>query len=544
VFVLPSGGASLAYPDHSERFYSFDYGPAHVVVLDTELAVQDAARRQDQIAWLTDDLARTSQPWKIAVFHRSPFSAGGEHGSDLAVRSVFTPIFEAYGVALVLSGHEHDYERTKPLRETAEGSPVTYIVTGGGGGPLYPAAVASWTAMSRSAFRYVRGEVSTCTIAIEAVGLDGVPFDSLALDRCTTGPPPPASWTPFGGTAARLPGVVEAEKFDEGGSGSAYRDSTSGNAGGVFRAGDVDIERTSDSGSGYNVGWMTAGEWLAYSVDVADSGTYAVEARVAANGTGGTFHLEVDGTDVTGPMSIPNTGGWQAWRSLTQANVPLTAGRHRLRLVADANGPTGVFGNVNYIRFSTASASPPEIVVYASEASRIAGSWNRVADSSAAGGLKLVTPDTGWSTTDAPLAAPRDYVDVTFGAPANVAYRLWLRLRATGDTKFSESVWVQFSDAVTTSGAPAYRLDTSQALLVNLEDCSGCGVAGWGWQNRAYWLPDGSAVKFTSSGEHTIRIQVREDGVQWDQLVLSPAEYLSSRPGALKNDSTIVPKRP
>ena len=76
------------------------------------------------------------------VLHRSPYSAGGEHGSDLAVRSAFGPIFERHNVQLVLSAHEHVYERTRPIREGSSGSEVTYLVTGGGGAPLYPAGTA------------------------------------------------------------------------------------------------------------------------------------------------------------------------------------------------------------------------------------------------------------------------------------------------------------------------------------------------------------------------------------------------------------------
>jgi hypothetical protein len=349
LFVLPRGGASLTYPDHAERFYSFDYGPVHVVVLDTELAFQDLARRQDQIAWLTDDLARTTQPWKIAVFHRSPFSAGGEHGSDLAVRAEFAPIFETYGVALALSGHEHDYERSIPWRQTTGGKPVTYIVTGGGGAPLYPAGTAAWTATSRSAFHYMRATASACTLSVQAAGLDGRVFDSTSIDRCVT---PPATTTPYRGIAAAVPGIIEAENFDDGGQGIAYRDTTAGNSGGAYRATDVDLERSGDTDSGYNVGWLPASEWLIYTVDVSADGLYTLEARVAANGTGGTFHVEFDGVDVTGPLAIPNTGGWHSWRTVTKSGVSLRAGRHRLRFVADANGPNSVFGNLNYMRLS------------------------------------------------------------------------------------------------------------------------------------------------------------------------------------------------
>jgi hypothetical protein len=184
LFVLPENGGAGAYPDHAERYYSYDYGPAHFVALDTELAFQDPARRAEQLAWLEADLASSAAAWKIVYFHRSPFSAGGEHGSDLAVRQAFSPIFEKYGAQLVISAHEHTYERTKPWMVGTIGTPVTYIVTGGGGGPLYPAGTASWTAVSGSFHHYVRGTATTCTLTVEAIGIDGTRKDAVTLSRC------------------------------------------------------------------------------------------------------------------------------------------------------------------------------------------------------------------------------------------------------------------------------------------------------------------------------------------------------------------------
>jgi hypothetical protein len=379
--------------------------------------------------------------------------------------------------------------------------------------------------------------VSACTLSIEAVGLDAKVFDSATLDRCQA----PAS-SPFGGEAAAVPGIIEMERFDEGGAGIAYHDTTPGNAGGAFRTTDVDLQAAADAGGGYNVGWMSPGEWLVYSVDVASTGPYRIDVRVAANGPGGVFHLELDGTDVTGPMTVPATGGWQNWQTVSKPDARLIAGRHRLRLVVDAPGPTGIFGNVNHVRFSAMTAALPDVVIYAVDVAQRVGGWSLAADTSAAAGVKLVTPDSGWSSVGAPLASPSDHIEATFDAPAGQVYRLWLRLRATGDTKYSESVWVQFSDSVDAEGRAVHRIGTTDGLLVNLENCSGCGVAGWGWQSRAYWLDDIGEVRFAAGGPHTIRIQVREDGVQLDQMVLSPTAYRASAPGTLKHDSTIVPK--
>lgn len=194
-FVLPENGASTRYPDHAERYYSFDYGPVHVVALDTELAFQDTARRAEQLDWLDADLAATSQPWKVAYFHRSPFTSGGGHGSDLAVRRAFSPVFERHGLQLVLSAHEHVYERSRPIGPLT--GRVVYVVTGGGGGPLYPNGSSEWTEHSASVHHYVRAQATSCLLTVEAVGLSGGVFDRTTLDRCGTGDTSsglPAGW--------------------------------------------------------------------------------------------------------------------------------------------------------------------------------------------------------------------------------------------------------------------------------------------------------------------------------------------------------------
>lgn len=192
VYVLPTQGASAAYPDHAERFYSFDYGPVHFISLDTELAFLDVSRRQAQLDWLTADLAATTQDWKVVFFHRPGYSSGSEHGSDLTIRNTFGPIFEQHGVQLVITGHDHDYERTVPIRAGTDPSAqaVAYLVTGGGGAPPYAVGASSWTAFSRSATHYVRAEASSCHLVVEAVGADAATFDTVTLDRCAPAPPP------------------------------------------------------------------------------------------------------------------------------------------------------------------------------------------------------------------------------------------------------------------------------------------------------------------------------------------------------------------
>jgi endonuclease/exonuclease/phosphatase family metal-dependent hydrolase len=189
-----------------------------------------------------------------------------------------------------------------------------------------------------------------------------------------------------------------------------------------------------------------------------------------------------------------------------------------------------------------ASASAQEIVLHATDVTTIKGNWTRVDNSSAASGKAMSSQDKGWSSPNSPQASPADYFEASFTAEAYLPYRIWLRMRATNDSKWNESVWVQFNDSLDSSGSAAYRIGTTSAVLMNLEECNGCGVSAWGWTGGSYWLGMNQQVQFPSSGTKTIRIQTREDGPQIDQIVLSPLKYLTLAPGKAKNDTTILPR--
>ena len=173
-------------------------------------------------------------------------------------------------------------------------------------------------------------------------------------------------------------------------------------------------------------------------------------------------------------------------------------------------------------------AAAGDIVLYAADASNVRGNWSLAADSSAAGGQRMSSADLGWSSTDSALVAPADSFDFTFAAAANTRYHVWLRLKASGNSKFNDSAFVQFSDAVDGNGSAIYRIGTTNGLFVNLQSCNGCALSGWGWLDGAYWLSQTTRVAFASSGTHTLRVQTREDGVSIDQIVLSSAAYLNT----------------
>ncbi|HXI26735.1 MAG TPA: carbohydrate-binding protein [Pyrinomonadaceae bacterium] len=168
-----------------------------------------------------------------------------------------------------------------------------------------------------------------------------------------------SSSTPFGGTAISIPGTIEVENYDEGGAEVAYHDTTAGSYGQDYdQAGypvpsfrqptSVDIYKS----VGYNNSHLVlsqAGDWMKYTVNVAQSGSYVLQAKTWYwNAPGGNFHLESDGVDITGSIQIP--GGASDWGYINRT-VSLTAGQHVLRLVCDSNAADGYTGDIDDIKF-------------------------------------------------------------------------------------------------------------------------------------------------------------------------------------------------
>ncbi len=152
-------------------------------------------------------------------------------------------------------------------------------------------------------------------------------FNWIEVTPATTNPPPSGQ-------------QFEAEDY------SAAHDTTPGNTGGQYRSGDVDIEATSDTGGGYNVGWTEAGEWLAFNnVNVPAAGNYQIQARVASGGGGGTISFDLNaGNTQLGQVSVPATGGWQTWQTVT-LDTYLPAGTHSLGVYATTGG-----WNLNWVK--------------------------------------------------------------------------------------------------------------------------------------------------------------------------------------------------
>ena len=142
-----------------------------------------------------------------------------------------------------------------------------------------------------------------------------------------------------------VPGTVQAANYDTGGQGVAYSVASANGTGNSYRPDGVDLETTSDTqdtspaGGAYDLGWTGTGQWFKYTVNVATAGTYTASLRLASpsGATDGLHIASSSGTNLSGNINVPTTGGWQDWTTVT-ATVTLPAGQQTLTLDEDNGG--------------------------------------------------------------------------------------------------------------------------------------------------------------------------------------------------------------
>lgn len=241
--------------------------------------------------------------------------------------------------------------------------PTPSVITGGGGTYGQGDYVTAATADDKSflvAYLPVAGPITIDPTSLGASKVTATWFDPA------TGASTPVAGSPFSGTqsislpappssdgdmavaivpvgnapppsskGAALPGILRVAQYDEGGEGVAYHDRDTTNLmSSTYRPGEgVDSD-------GSSVGWIYAGEWLAYTVSVSTSGTYDFAVPMSHPGPGGILHFDVDGANASGVVNIPNSGDWDTYATVHVA-VPLTGGEHLLKVIFDTNGSTG-----------------------------------------------------------------------------------------------------------------------------------------------------------------------------------------------------------
>ncbi len=203
VHALPTEGVPAA---DRGKYYSFDWGNTHFISIDSHLSLPKAVSEGGgMLRWLENDLRTTQQFWRIAYFHYPPWATGinqNDSQSQLA-RQYLIPLFEKYGVQVVIGGHEHSYQRARPqwknqFVDSSVG--VNYLTSGGGGAFLYDVFPSTSVAFGKSEFHYVRGEVRGTKITFRSIRYDGTELENFVIapkpvfsDDTSI---PPASLTP------------------------------------------------------------------------------------------------------------------------------------------------------------------------------------------------------------------------------------------------------------------------------------------------------------------------------------------------------------
>lgn len=233
------------------------------------------------------------------------------------------------------------------------------------------ATIPSWTNNTRLDPLFTNPLANNYSLQLNSPMIDtgriipGVVYNGSAPDKGaseTAGVQPTQNSYP-GPNAPNIPATIEVENFDNGGEGAAYHESYGNTSSGVYRSNPieaVDILANSTASNGYAVFEASAGEWLKYTINASNAGTYNINVRYASQFNNGGFHLEIDGVNVTGQMTANSTGGWSIFQTISKTGVSISAGQHIVRLVFDTNSPNGcgcVVANFDSITFQSASNS-------------------------------------------------------------------------------------------------------------------------------------------------------------------------------------------
>lgn len=160
---------------YSSTYRVVPYGPVDFFFLDSSTPLVTGARAEEQLAWLESVLAQSTARWKVAVLHHAPYSSSAKRGSNLELRQAVEPLFIEHGVQLVLTGHDHIYERTTPRNG------VTYVVTGAGA-KLSDVGRSDFTATSAEVLQFMLIAAESDLLNLKAIDAAGTVFDEVTLN--------------------------------------------------------------------------------------------------------------------------------------------------------------------------------------------------------------------------------------------------------------------------------------------------------------------------------------------------------------------------
>lgn len=304
----------LPFPYQSNFYWSFDYGPVHVTVIDN-FATYTAGSAEYN--WIVNDLASTTRPWKIVIMHEPGWSAGGDHENNTTVQAVLHPLFEQYRVDVVLNGHNHYYARA-----VVDG--IQYLTIGGAGGELMPVNLGYPNIVKAvSDHNYLRVDVAGSTLTFTASRSTGAPIETVTLTHDAQ-PPTVSISAPVAGATVSGTVALTATATDDVGV-TAIDFYLDGSAIG------------SASGSQYTMNWNTSGvangnhTLVAHAYDA--RGNVGISAGVTITVSNSGADTQAPTVTITAPAGGAAVSGNVAVTAAASDNVGVT----RVELYVDAS---------------------------------------------------------------------------------------------------------------------------------------------------------------------------------------------------------------
>jgi glucan endo-1,3-alpha-glucosidase len=340
-FTLAAGSTDVQAPFVDGNTPTFTFQPS------SSGSIELNATGTDEIALATYSIASWAGSGTTTA-NDYYYSTGSVAGQTISTPTTATPTFSP-------AAGNYSSAQTVTINDATSGAKIYYTTNGSTpttSSTLYSGAITVSASEAIEAIAAASGDlnsaVATATYTITASG-EG----------------------PYGGTPVSIPGTVMAENYDTGGQGVAYNVTSTNGSDNAYRSDGVDLETATSPATGNDLGWTAAGQWFRYTVNVATAGSYTVSFLVASPAAvADAFHLSnSSGTNLSGSVAVPATGGYQTWVTVT-ATVTLPAGTQTLTVNEDAAG-----WNIDSLKFasSTSACGGGGIVAYGGTPAAVPG---------------------------------------------------------------------------------------------------------------------------------------------------------------------------
>jgi N-acetylneuraminic acid mutarotase len=341
--------------------------------------------------------------------------------------------------------------------------------------------------------------------------------------------------TPFTGTpvsvgATTAPVTIQAEDYDLGGEGIAYHDTNATNVWGQYRIGtDAGVDIKQFATGQYRISDAYVGEWILYTINVVQAGTYTLDLRVSNADPNAKLHVEVDGVNVTGAMTVPDTNNFNTLTTISKT-ITLAAGESVLKLSFDVGaGPTGSVAGVDWMRLtlneppsSEPPAAPSNAEATALSPSQIRVRWDDNADDENGFGVYRKQGDAGtWELIEEVAADETEFIDTGLSANTQYIYRV-TAFNDAGESGFSNEDGSTTPDTPTTPTGTTITWQTVASSPVKRAEANGAVVNGKLYVMGGLYVSNGKILAMKRSDVYDPATN------QWTRIADQPEAYTHS----------------